>query len=122
MAHLKRTNYNTLAGGDQSSYASGSGRVVTFTRGAGNTMTLGYDSIGRRTFEYDSFDAVRSRRDYTYLPNGQLGTVCLPTYTLENDPVCRAKTIAHEALHALIVEEDPVRRIVQPCFSECRVD
>lgn len=81
LAHLKAPGYSTLAGGDQSSYSGGSGKVVTFTRGAGNTMTLGYDVVGRRSFEYDSIDPVRSRRDYTYLPNGQLGTITGKTPT-----------------------------------------
>jgi YD repeat-containing protein len=81
VAHIKRPGYNTLAGGDQSSYSGGSGKVVSFTRGAGNSMTLGYDVVGRRSFEYDSIDPVRSRRDYTYLPNGQLGTITGKTPT-----------------------------------------
>ncbi len=36
---------------------------------------FGYDGLNRRSFEYDSIDPVRSRRDYSYPPNGQLGTI-----------------------------------------------
>ena len=54
---------------------AGSGRVTTISRGAGNDLVLGYDALGRRSFDYDSIDPTRSRRDYTYLPNGQLGKI-----------------------------------------------
>ena len=82
VAHIRRADYNTLDG-DVSTYAGGSGQVQTFTRDAAgtNTMVLGHDALGRRSFEYDAFDATRSRRDYTYLPNGQLGTITGQTPT-----------------------------------------
>jgi hypothetical protein len=38
-------------------------------------MVIAHDGLGRRTYEYDSIDPVRSRRDYTYTPNGQLDTI-----------------------------------------------
>lgn len=60
---------------DTSSYSSGSGRVVQITRAANNHLVLGYDALGRRSYDYDDFDATRSRRDYAYLPNGQLASV-----------------------------------------------
>ena len=56
------------------SYSAGSSRNQGVTR-TGSSLVLGYDGLGRRSFEYDSFDPSRSRRDYSYLPNGQLGTV-----------------------------------------------
>ncbi|MBP9204513.1 MAG: hypothetical protein KBG28_11140 [Kofleriaceae bacterium] len=82
VAHIRRADYNTLDG-DVSTYAGGSGQVQTFTRDAAgsNTMVVGHDALGRRSFEYDAFDATRSRRDYTYLPNGQLGTITGQTPT-----------------------------------------
>jgi hypothetical protein len=55
-------------------YSSGSGQVQQITR-TGSNLVIGYDAIGRRSFDYQSSDAGKSRRDYTYLPNGQLGTV-----------------------------------------------
>ena len=41
----------------------------------GSNIVLGYDALGRRSFDYSTSDVNKSRRDYTYLPNGQLGTV-----------------------------------------------
>jgi len=55
-------------------YAGGSTQLQGLSRGA-STMVVGHDALGRRSFEYDSIDPVRSRRDYAYLPNGQLGTI-----------------------------------------------
>lgn len=37
-------------------------------------MSFAHDAVGRRTSDEDNFD-VASRRTYTYLPNGRLGTV-----------------------------------------------
>ncbi|MBP9085949.1 MAG: hypothetical protein KBG15_07505, partial [Kofleriaceae bacterium] len=54
-----------------SSYTSGSGKITGIARTAGGSLAMGHDGLGRRTFDYDSLDPVRSRRDYTYLPNGQ---------------------------------------------------
>lgn len=56
------------------SYASGSGQVLGVTR-TGSSLVIGYDALGRRSFEYDSASPTTSRRDYYYLPNGQLGTI-----------------------------------------------
>ncbi|MBA3405257.1 MAG: hypothetical protein H0U13_11350 [Gemmatimonadaceae bacterium] len=55
-------------------YTSGSSQPQGVSRAA-SSLVLGHDAHGRRTFDYDNFDSVRSRRDYTYLPNGQLGSV-----------------------------------------------
>ncbi len=82
-------------------YSSGSGQVTGITR-TGSSLVTGYDSIGRRTFEYDSFDVIGSRRDYTYLPNGQLGTISgqravshhAYTYTMRYDEKGRPLTIS----------------------------
>jgi hypothetical protein len=57
-----------------SSYASGSSQVQEIRRTA-SSLVIGHDALGRRSFELDSRDPVRSRRDYRYLPNGQLGQV-----------------------------------------------
>jgi YD repeat-containing protein len=73
-ALLKATGYSKTAA-DTYSYAGGSGAITQVTRGASDNLVLGYDVLGRRTFDYDSFDSTRSRRDYTYLPNGQLGSI-----------------------------------------------
>jgi hypothetical protein len=48
------------------------------TRSDGN-LVVGYDGIGRRAFEYQAVGAsagqMMSRRDYAYLPSGQLGEI-----------------------------------------------
>jgi hypothetical protein len=59
---------------ENSSYSSGSSQVQGIAR-TGSSLVIGHDAFGRRSYEYDSFDSVRSRRDYTYLPNGQLGSI-----------------------------------------------
>ena len=56
------------------SYSGGSSQNQGTTR-TGSSLVIGYDGLGRRSFEYDSFDPSRSSRSYSYLPNGQLGTV-----------------------------------------------
>ena len=55
-------------------YSSGSGQAQAVTR-TGSNIVIGYDALGRRTFDYNSTDQTSSRRDYTYLPNGQLRNV-----------------------------------------------
>lgn len=84
---------------ETSTYTNGSGRVQGISR-TGSNLVIGYDALGRRSFEYDSFDATRSRRDYTYLPNGQLGTITGKTpannsytYTMRYDERGRPVTI-----------------------------
>jgi RHS repeat-associated protein len=47
-------------------------------RAANNQLVLGYDALGRRISDYDSFDQANSQRNYTYLPNGQLGSIVSP--------------------------------------------
>jgi YD repeat-containing protein len=59
---------------ETSQYSFGSSQVGSISR-TGSTLTMSHDGLGRRSFEYDSFDSVRSRRDYNYLPNGQLGSI-----------------------------------------------
>lgn len=59
---------------EQFVYSSGSSQVQTVNR-TGNSLVIAHDTMGRRIYEYDDFDPVRSRRDYTYLPNGQLGMI-----------------------------------------------
>jgi hypothetical protein len=59
---------------ETSTYSSGSARVTGITRST-SSMVIGYDDLGRRTFENESFDSTRSKRSYTYLPNGQLGSI-----------------------------------------------
>lgn len=59
---------------ENSIYSGGSGQVQALNR-TDSSLVLGHDAMGRRSFEYDSFQAVNSRRDYSYLPNGQLGAV-----------------------------------------------
>jgi YD repeat-containing protein len=54
-------------------YLSGSGQSQQINRTGGN-LVLGYDALGRRSFDEVS-SVGSSRRDYTYLPNGQLGSV-----------------------------------------------
>lgn len=56
------------------SYLGGSSQLQSISRGA-STMVIAHDGLGRRSHEYDSIDPVRSRRDYTYTPNGQLDTI-----------------------------------------------
>lgn len=55
-------------------YVSGSGQVQSISR-LGSVLSFHHDAVGRRSFEFDSADPVRSRRDYTYLPNGHLASV-----------------------------------------------
>nr|MBA3406108.1 RHS repeat protein [Gemmatimonadaceae bacterium] len=59
---------------ETSTYLGGSGQTQQINR-TGSNIVIGYDLLGRRTFEYSTADATKSRRDYTYLPNGQLGTL-----------------------------------------------
>lgn len=63
---------------ETSTYANGSSQLQGITRTDGE-LVLGYDALGRRSFEYDSRDPMGSRRDYRYLPNGQLGEVSVQT-------------------------------------------
>jgi RHS repeat-associated protein len=57
-------------------FAAGSNRISTVQRpGTNGSTEFTYDALGRRTMDRDLFDAVNSRRDYTYLPNGRLGTI-----------------------------------------------
>jgi RHS repeat-associated protein len=61
---------------ESSTYTNGSSQVQGITRSGGAAnMTIVHDALGRRSYEFDTFDATRSRRDYTYLPNGQLGNI-----------------------------------------------
>jgi hypothetical protein len=70
-------------------YSSGSGQTQQINR-TGSNIEIGYDALGRRSFDKDSADNT-SRRDYAYLPNGQLrsvtGTTLVQTkmlpYTIE---------------------------------------
>jgi YD repeat-containing protein len=78
-AHLKATGYTKTAA-DTYGYVNGSGKVTQVTR-SGSTLVVTHDAIGRRLHDYDSFDATRSRRDYTYLPNGQLASISGQTST-----------------------------------------
>jgi len=68
-------------------YTGGVARPTSVTRGDGN-LVVGYDGIGRRAFEYQAVSAstgqTMSRRDYAYLPNGQLGEI--RGWTLEGQP------------------------------------
>jgi hypothetical protein len=56
-------------------YAAGTNRLERITAAGGQEIVLGHDVVGRRTFEYDAADPVASRRDYQYLPSGQLGRI-----------------------------------------------
>jgi hypothetical protein len=67
VSRIHRPGYANAAAGDAYSYAGGSGKIVNISRG-GNNLVLAHDVAGRRTRDEDSFDAARSRRDYTYLP------------------------------------------------------
>lgn len=68
---------------EASIYASGSGQVQRVARSGGD-LVVGYDALGRRLYDFDARDPVRSRRDYAYLPNGQLGEVF--GKTLDGEP------------------------------------
>ena len=59
---------------ETSTYASGSAQLQGITR-TGSSLVVAHDALGRRSYDYDNFDPTRSRRDYTYLPGGQLGTI-----------------------------------------------
>jgi YD repeat-containing protein len=59
---------------ETSAYSSGSAQVQSISR-TGSDLVIGHDTIGRRTFEYSTADPTKSRRDYSYLPNGQIGTI-----------------------------------------------
>ena len=81
---VRLTSYIKKAGTDGASYTSPSTETYTYLSGSGqaqqinrtgSNIVLGYDTLGRRSFDYDSSDATKSRRDYTYLPNGELGSV-----------------------------------------------
>jgi hypothetical protein len=59
-AHQARLTTTPSTGDVQSTYAVvARDKVQTFTRDAAgtNTMVLGHDALGRRSFEYDAFDA-----------------------------------------------------------------
>lgn len=81
---VRKTSFIKGAGTSGASYTSPSTETYTYSSGSGQTqqinrtgsnIVIGYDTLGRRTFEYQSTSATLSRRDYTYLPNGQLGKV-----------------------------------------------
>jgi hypothetical protein len=78
-AFTKTTGY-VSAGAETYTYSGGSGMISGINRSVGH-LTLGHDVIGRRIHDYDNFDATRSRRDYTYLPNGQLASISGQTPT-----------------------------------------
>jgi YD repeat-containing protein len=60
---------------DSAVYAASTNRIASLTRpGTGVGTTFSHDALGRRTSDVDDF-APTSRRDYTYLPDGRLGTI-----------------------------------------------
>ena len=75
-------NFFLLGSGD--GYVSPGPETTTYTAGstqpqgtshAGGGLVFVYDLLGRRTSEYDINEPSTSKRNYTYLPNGQLGSV-----------------------------------------------
>jgi hypothetical protein len=77
-----------------------------------SSLVVTHDAIGRRIAEYDDFDATRSRRDYTYLPNGQLGGISGQTWSgssysveMRYDERGRPITIAASDLYELYWDE-----------------
>ena len=71
-ANLNMTGYQKV---DTYAYANGSNEIAGISHAGGGSIVLGHDDLGRRTFDYDSSNATLSRRNYTYLPNGQLATI-----------------------------------------------
>jgi hypothetical protein len=72
MTQFLRSEFGTYVSpsSETATYSSGSSQVQQV-----GSLVLGHDALGRRSYEYNNFDSTRSRRDYTYLPNGQLGTI-----------------------------------------------
>jgi YD repeat-containing protein len=108
-------------------YSGGSGQLQTITR-TGSALTIAYDALGRRSYEYDSFDTSRSRRDYTYLPNGQLGTVSgrtsgnvAYTATVRYDERRRPVTITEYDYYELFWDDADRLIAVQITFGSCRL-
>ncbi|MFN0248536.1 MAG: discoidin domain-containing protein [Kofleriaceae bacterium] len=61
-------------GTETTNYAAGSTQPTSITR-VTSALALTHDALGRRTADYDASEPTTSRRNYTYLPNGQLGSV-----------------------------------------------
>ena len=85
---------------------------------------MGHDGLGRRAFEYDSLDAVRSRRDYTYLPNGQLGTIAGKTagnvawtVTMRYDERGRPLTIVYSGGDSIELFWDESDRLIDTAIT-----
>ena len=87
---------------ESSTYAGGSAQLQGISRSS-SSQVVTHDALGRRTSDYDSFDTPRSLREYSYLPNGQLGTITgrpmlnatsSYTYSIRYDERGRPLTIA----------------------------
>ena len=85
---------------------------------------MGHDGLGRCAFEYDSLDAVRSRRDYTYLPNGQLGTIAGKTagnvawtVTMRYDERGRPLTIVYSGGDSIELFWDESDRLIDTAIT-----
>jgi RHS repeat-associated protein len=76
-AYIKSADASYISPSSETyAYGSGVAQVQSVTRSDGN-LVLGYDAVGRRVYDYQGAGGAAGpgRRDYTYLPNGQLGTI-----------------------------------------------
>lgn len=97
---------------ESSVYSNGSGQVQQVARN-GSNLIIAYDGLGRRISEYDSRDATKSLRSYSYLPNGQLRSVTgkdatgtAYTFQVRYDAEGRPNTIAGTRLYELFWDDE----------------
>jgi RHS repeat-associated protein len=120
----------TSASLESYSYAAGSPQIQSVTH-AGGSIVLLHDAVGRRIADYSMTAGVTdsaSRRDYSYLPNGQLGTVEGETpghepylvtmrYDTEGRPITLSRSSGPAEAHHELFWDDANRLIAASILS-----
>jgi YD repeat-containing protein len=101
------------SGSDSLAYVAGSSQTQSSTRSDSSTITFAYDGEGRRTADADSRNVGLSTRQFSYLPNGLLGSVTGTTpdgdaysVTMTYDADGRPDTITDGDAYELFWDDD----------------